>query len=310
VKISVLTIFPDFFPAVISEGMIRAAREKGRLEVAIVSLRDFTDDRHRTTDDYPFGGGAGMIMKVEPIDRALQSLGVGEKGARPRGATVVLLSPQGRAFTQKAAIEFSGLEHLVLVCGRYKGVDERVSLHLADEELSVGDFVLSGGEPAALCVVDAIARLLPGVVSTFDSVESDSFHSGLLDAPYYTRPATYRGWSVPDLLLSGHHANIARARREESLSRTAQRRPDLLANAPLTAEDRRTLARLGPQPAVEAAPPPPARTRAPARPKPPARAKASAHPKPPARPKPSARPKAAARRKPSAPRKTSARRGV
>jgi tRNA (guanine37-N1)-methyltransferase len=255
VKISVLTIFPDFFPAVVSEGMIRAAREKGRLEVAIVSLRDFTDDSHRTTDDYPFGGGAGMIMKVEPIDRALASLGVGEKGARPRGASVVLLSPQGRAFTQKVAIEFAALEHLVLVCGRYKGVDERVSEHLVDEELSVGDFVLSGGEPAALCVVDAIARLLPGVVSTFDSVESDSFHSGVLDAPYYTRPATYRGWSVPDVLLSGHHANIARARREESLRRTAERRPDLLAGAPLTPEDRRTLARLGIPRAVEMAPP-------------------------------------------------------
>ena len=296
-KISVLTIFPDFFPAVISEGMIRAAREKGRLEVAIVSLRDFTDDSHRTTDDYPFGGGAGMIMKVEPIDRALQSLGVGEKGARPAGASVVLLSPQGRAFTQKAAIEFAGLEHLVLVCGRYKGVDERVSIHLADEELSVGDFVLSGGEPAALCVLDAIARLLPGVVSTFDSVESDSFHSGLLDAPYYTRPATYRGWSVPDILLSGHHANIARARREESLRRTAERRPDLLTSAPLTAEDRRYLARLGGRRMVDAASPPPA-------PGPPAR------PKPPARRKASARPKAAARRKPSASRKARARRGV
>ena len=295
-KISVLTIFPDFFPAVISEGMIRAAREKGRLEVAIVSLRDFTDDSHRTTDDYPFGGGAGMIMKVEPIDRALQSLGVGEKGARAAGASVVLLSPQGRAFTQKAAIEFSGLEHLVLVCGRYKGVDERVSLHLADEELSLGDFVLSGGEPAALCVVDAIARLLPGVVSTFDSVESDSFHSGLLDAAYYTRPAIYRGWSVPDLLLSGHHANIARARREESLSRTAERRPDLLANAPLTAEERRALARLGAAPAAEAPPP--------------ERPKSSARPKPSARRKSSAPAKTAARRKPSAPRKTSARRGV
>jgi tRNA (guanine37-N1)-methyltransferase len=250
VKISVLTIFPDFFPAALAEGMIRAAREKGRLEVAIVGLRDFTEDSHRTTDDYPFGGGAGMIMKVEPIDRALASLKVGEKGARPAGARVALLSPQGRAFTQEAAIEYAGLEHLVLVCGRYKGVDERVSVHLADEELSVGDFVLSGGEPAALCVLDAVARLLPGVVGTFDSVESDSFHSGLLDSPYYTRPAEYRGWTVPDVLLSGHHANIARARREESLRRTAARRPDLFERARLAAEDRRYLAALG----VEAKP--------------------------------------------------------
>ena len=219
-KISVLTIFPDFFPAALAEGMIRAAREKGRLEVAVVGLREFTDDSHRTTDDYPFGGGAGMIMKVEPIDRALASLEVGEKGARKHGTRVVLLSPQGRAFTQGTAIEYSRLEHIVLVCGRYKGVDERVSLHLADEELSVGDFVLSGGEPAALCVLDAVARLLPGVVGTFDSVESDSFHSGLLDSGYYTRPASYRGWSVPDVLLSGHHAEIAKWREAQSQSRT------------------------------------------------------------------------------------------
>jgi tRNA (guanine37-N1)-methyltransferase len=244
VKISLLTIFPDFFPPALAEGMIRAAREKGRLEVAVVGLRDFTDDTHRTTDDYPFGGGAGMIMKIEPIDRALQSLGLGEMGARPPGARVALLSPQGRAFTQEVAIEYSGLEHLVLVCGRYKGVDERVSERLADEELSLGDFVLSGGEPAALCVVDAVARLLPDVVGSFDSVESDSFHSGLLDAPYYTRPAVYRGWAVPEVLLSGHHARIAAARREESLRRTRERRPELLARAPLTPEDRRLLAKI------------------------------------------------------------------
>jgi tRNA (guanine37-N1)-methyltransferase len=251
-KISLLTIFPEFFPGALAGGMIRAAREKGALEVGIVPLRDFTDDSHRTTDDYPFGGGAGMIMKVEPIDRALASLAIGDKGARPRGVRVALFSPQGRAFTQQVAIEYAALEHLVLVCGRYKGVDERVSERLADEELSVGDFVLSGGEPAALCVLDAVARLLPGVVGRFDSVESDSFHSGLLDAPYYTRPADYRGWGVPEVLLSGHHAKIARARREESLRRTALRRPDLLAGAALSPEDRRYLARLGAEKAGDA----------------------------------------------------------
>jgi tRNA (guanine37-N1)-methyltransferase len=241
VKISVLTIFPDFFPPALAEGMIRAAREKGRLEVAIVPLRDFTDDVHRTTDDYPFGGGAGMVMKVEPIDRALASLAVGEPASRAPGARVVLLSPQGERLSQKRAIEYSGLEHLVLVCGRYKGVDERVSERLVDEELSLGDFVLSGGEAAALCVVDAVARLLPGVVGTFDSVESDSFHSGLLDAPYYTRPAEYRGWKVPDALLSGHHAEIARHRRQQALRRTFERRPDLLEGLELSDEDRRFL---------------------------------------------------------------------
>jgi len=245
VRISLITIFPDTFGPALEEGMIRLAREKGRLEVAIVHLRDFTADSHRTTDDSPFGGGAGMIMKIEPIDRALRSLGVGEKGARPPGARVVLFSPQGARFTQERALEYARLEHLVLLCGRYKGVDERVSERLADEELSLGDFVLSGGEPAALCVLDAVARLLPDVVGCFDSVESDSFHSGLLDSPYYTRPAEYRGWSVPEVLLSGHHAQIARARREESLRRTFERRPDLLETADLSDEDRRFLRALG-----------------------------------------------------------------
>jgi tRNA (guanine37-N1)-methyltransferase len=244
VKISVLTIFPDFYGPALAEGMIRAAREKGALEVSVVGLREFTDDTHRTTDDYPFGGGVGMIMKVEPIDRALDSLGAGARETRPPGTRVVLLSPQGERLTQEKAIALATLEHIVLVCGRYKGVDERVSEHLIDEELSIGDFVLSGGEPAALCVIDAVARLLPGVVGTFDSVEGDSFHSGLLDAGYYTRPAEYRGWRVPDVLLSGNHAAIARHRREESLRRTFERRPELLDHAELSAADRKYVAYL------------------------------------------------------------------
>jgi tRNA (guanine37-N1)-methyltransferase len=246
VKISVLTIFPDFFAAALEEGMIRAALERERLEVQVVPLRDFTDDSHRTTDDYPFGGGVGMIMKVEPIDRALQFLGVAERADRDPGTRVILLSPQGRLFTQERARRYATRDHLVLVCGRYKGVDERVSEHLADEELSLGDFVLSGGEPAALCVVDAVARLLPGVVGDFDSVESDSFHSGLLDSTYYTRPADYRGWRVPDVLLSGNHAEIARFRRRQALLRTLERRPELLRSALLSDEDRRFLSTLRP----------------------------------------------------------------
>jgi tRNA (guanine37-N1)-methyltransferase len=244
VKVSILTIFPDLFGPALEEGMIRAAREKGRLEIEIVGLRDFTEDSHRTTDDYPFGGGAGMIMKVEPIHRALASLGLAEGAARAAGERVTLLSPQGRAFTQEVAIEYAALERVALVCGRYKGVDERVAERLVDEELSVGDFVMSGGEPAALCVLDAIARLLPGVVGTFDSVESDSFHSGLLDAAYYTRPADYLGWKVPEVLLSGNHAAIARHRREQSLRRTWERRPELLDRARLSEADRRFLATL------------------------------------------------------------------
>lgn len=243
-KISILTIFPDFFPPTLAEGMIRAAREKGRLTVDVIPLREFTDDTHRTTDDYPFGGGVGMIMKIEPIDRALQSVGIAERATRPPGTRVILFSPQGRRFTQDLAIEYAGLEHLVLLCGRYKGVDERVSEHLIDEELSIGDFVLAGGEPAALCVTDAIARLLPDVVGTFDSVESDSFHSGLLDCAYYTRPAEYRGWPVPEVLLSGHHANILKHRRAEALRRTFERRPDLLTTADLSSDDRKVLAAL------------------------------------------------------------------
>ncbi len=236
-KLTLVTIFPDFFPAVFAEGMIRVAREKGRLELDVVNLRDFTDDVHQTVDDAPFGGGAGMVMKIEPIERALASLGAGEKDQRPAGSRVVLTSPQGKAFTQRTAIEWATLDHLVIVCGRYKGVDERVAEHLVDEEFSLGDFVLSGGEPAALCVVDALARLQPGVVGKFDSVESDSFHSGLLDCAYWTRPADFHGWRVPEVLLSGHHERIEQARREEALRRTAARRPDLLAHADLSRED-------------------------------------------------------------------------
>ena len=243
-RITLLTIFPDFFPPALAEGMIRAAREKGRLAVDVVNLRDHTDDSHRTTDDYPFGGGVGMIMKIEPVDRALAAAGVGEPGARPPGTRVLLTSPQGRRFDQAMAIELAGLEHVVLVCGRYKGADERIREHLVDGEVSIGDFVLSGGEPAALCIVDAVARLLPDVVGRFDSVESDSFHSGLLDCAYYTRPAEYRGWGVPEVLLSGNHAAIARHRREESLRRTFERRPELLETAELDAADRKFVARL------------------------------------------------------------------
>ncbi len=236
-RISILTIFPDFFTGALTEGMVREAREKGVLEVNAVNLRDFTFDSHRTTDDYPFGGGVGMVMKVEPIDRALESLAIGTPAARPAGTRVALFSPQGRRFDQACALEYAGLEHIVLLCGRYKGIDERVRENLVDEELSIGDFILAGGEPAAMCVIDAVARLLPGVVGAFDSVESDSFHSGLLDCAYYTRPAEYRGWKVPDVLLSGHHAMIARARREEVLRRTFERRPDLLDYDKLSRED-------------------------------------------------------------------------
>ena len=240
-KITLVTIFPEFFPDAFGDGMIRVAREKGRLEVNVVNLRDFTDDAHRTVDDAPFGGGPGMVMRVEPFFRALASLSLEARASRPAGTRVVLTSPQGKKFTQDTALAWAALDHLVILCGRYKGVDERVAEQLVDEEFSLGDFVLSGGEPAALCVVDAVARLQPDVVGDFDSVESDSFHSGLLDSAYYTRPADFRGWKVPEWLLSGHHANIAKARREEVLRRTLERRPDLLEHAELTEADRKLL---------------------------------------------------------------------
>lgn len=236
-KISLVSIFPEFFAGPLDLGMVRVAREIGALETQLVNLRDFTKDRHRTTDDAPFGGGVGMVMLPEPLFLAVEAVAPTPPPARH----VVLLTPQGRPFRQADAVRLAGVPHLVLVSGRYKGVDERVAEHLVDEELSLGDFVLSGGEPAALCVVDAVARLLPGVLGDFDSAESDSFHSGLLDCAYYTRPATFREWAVPDVLVSGDHAKIARWRREDALRRTWERRPDLLPAAALDEADRRYL---------------------------------------------------------------------
>jgi tRNA (guanine37-N1)-methyltransferase len=236
-KITLVTIFPEFFAGPLDVGMIRVARERRVLETEVVNLRDFTADRHRTTDDAPFGGGVGMVMLAEPLFAAVEKVAPEPPPARH----VVLLTPQGRPFRQADAARLASRTHVVLVSGRYKGVDERVAEHLVDEELSLGDFVLSGGEPAALCVVDAVARLLPGVLGDFDSAESDSFHSGLLDCAYYTRPATFRGWPVPDVLLSGDHGRIARWRREDALRRTRERRPDLLDTASLDEADRKYL---------------------------------------------------------------------
>jgi len=205
--IDVVTLFPEVIAPFASASIPARAAAAGLVQYRLVSLRDFTHDRHRTVDDYPYGGGAGMVLKPEPFFEAVESLG-------PRSGPVVLLSARGRRFTHDDAVRFSLGERLTLLCGHYKDVDQRVADGLATEELSVGDFVLSGGEPAALCVLDAVARLLPGVVGTFDSVESDSFHSGLLDSAYYTRPAEFRGWPVPEVLLSGDHAKIERWRRE------------------------------------------------------------------------------------------------
>jgi len=249
VRISIVTIFPEMFPAFLDSGMVRVAREKRLLDVQVVNLRDFTKDRHRTTDDAPFGGGVGMVMLPEPLFRAVEAIEPDRSLCH-----VVLGTPQGRPFRQADAQRLAGLSHVVVLCGRYKGVDERVAEQLVDEELSLGDFVLSGGEPFALCVVDAVARLLPGVLGDFDSAESDSFHSGLLDCAYYTRPAEFAGQRVPDVLLSGDHGKIARWRRENALSRTFARRPDLLAAAALDEADRKFIRALSGEPGAQAAP--------------------------------------------------------
>jgi tRNA (guanine37-N1)-methyltransferase len=238
-RISILTLNPGFFPGPLGEGMVRIAREKRILDVELFGLRDFTTDRYGTTDDYPFGGGAGMVMKAEPIVRAFADV-----RARPGAAAaprVLVTSPQGRRLTQAWARELSREPHIAVVCGRYRGIDERVIALLGAEEISIGDFVLSGGEPAALVVVDAVARLLPGVLGDAESAEADSFSEALLDAPWYTRPEEFEGLRVPEALLSGHHEQIRLWRRREALRRTLERRPDLLRGRPLSDEDQRLL---------------------------------------------------------------------
>jgi tRNA (guanine37-N1)-methyltransferase len=236
-RISILTLNPGYFAGALGEGMIRIAREKRILEVDLVLIRDFTSDRYGTADDYPYGGGAGMVMKPEPILRAFASVRDREEMA-PR---VLVTTPQGRLFTQGWARELSREPHVVIVCGRYKGIDERVIPLLGAEEISIGDFVLSGGEAAALVVVDALARLLPGVLGDAESAEADSFSEPLLDAPVYTRPERFEDLAVPEVLLSGHHEQIRLWRRREAIRRTLARRPELLQGRPLSDEDRRLL---------------------------------------------------------------------
>jgi tRNA (guanine37-N1)-methyltransferase len=232
----VLTIFPEFFQGPFEHGVIQRARETGGIEIRIHNLRDWTSDRHKTVDDRPFGGGEGMLMKPEPLFAAAES--IMQPGLQPgqtAGLTrkVVLLSAQGRLFDQKVANEFAGLNELLLICGRYEGVDERVAQYLADDELSIGNYVLSGGELAAAVVVDAVARLLPGVLGNQSSAVFESFQptghgAGALDCPQYTRPAEFRGWKVPEVLLSGNHEEIRRWRQRAALAKTARMRPDLL----------------------------------------------------------------------------------
>ncbi|MBN2284445.1 MAG: tRNA (guanosine(37)-N1)-methyltransferase TrmD [Deltaproteobacteria bacterium] len=242
-RFDILTLFPEIFESTLNHGLLKKALDKGIVAVNLYNIRDHAFDRHRVTDDTPFGGGGGMVMKVEPIARAI------EAAAPDRGkALVILLSPQGETFCQETAEELARHEQLVLVCGRYEGVDERVREHLIDREISAGDFVLSGGEFAALVVVDAVSRLVPGFVGNTESVIYDSFSTGLLEGPQYTRPREFRGWEVPAVLLSGHQKNIDKWRRKEALRRTLARRPDLLASAGLSKEDREMLEELTGEP--------------------------------------------------------------
>ena len=224
-KFHILTIFPDFFDGPFRHGVVPRAAESGLVSIQIYDLRDWTADRHRTVDDRPFGGGEGMLLKPEPIFKAVESIWP-ERSERQR---IVLLSASGKRFVQASARRLAAFDELLLICGRYEGVDERVADHLADEELTVGDFVLSGGELAAAMVVDAVARLLPGVLGHPDSAVRESFsEEALLDCPQYTRPADFRGWKAPETLLGGNHADIERWRREAAREKTARNRPDLL----------------------------------------------------------------------------------
>jgi len=239
-RVDILTVFPEMVSGAIGHSILKRAQESGLVEIVVHDIRDFAHDRHRSTDDEPFGGGPGMVMKLAPLFEAVEhvrGLAVSE-GESP---LVVLTSPQGRKLDQAYARRLAELPWLVIICGHYEGVDERVRERLVDEELSIGDYVLTGGELPALVILDTVARLVPGVLGGEESAAQDSFSDGLLEHPHYTRPAEFRGWSAPEVLLSGHHAEIAKWRRRESLKRTFLRRPDLLETASLTEEDKTEL---------------------------------------------------------------------
>jgi tRNA (guanine37-N1)-methyltransferase len=258
-KIDLITIFPEFFHGPLEHGIVNRAQKAGLVEIAIRDLREFTHDRHRTVDDRPFGGGEGMVLKPDPIFECLEAIQVPPRGSRGN-ERVLVLSPQGKVFDQRMAMEFSKLDRLVLISGRYEGIDERVSAFLADGEVSVGDFVLSGGELGAAIIVDSVTRLLPGALGNADSARQESFTTvekessegpdstcgsgGLLDYPHYTRPAEFRGHAVPDVLQNGNHDEIRRWRRQRALEKTFRNRPDLLNGAELSKEDRKYLASL------------------------------------------------------------------
>jgi tRNA (guanine37-N1)-methyltransferase len=241
IHIHILTLFPQMFEGPFSIGLFQKAVERGLVTLDIRDIRAYAHDKHHTTDDYPYGGGAGMVMKPEPIFEAVEALKTELAGEGVNNPSVILMSPQGRLFTQEVALELSQQAHLIFICGEYEGVDERVCEHLVTDEISIGDYVLTGGEPAAMVVVNAVARLVPGFLGSAESLVAESHTAGLLEYPQYTRPPEFRGWNVPDVLLSGNHAEIARWRREQSLLRTAKRRPDLIGKIKLDAVDEKTL---------------------------------------------------------------------
>ncbi len=240
-RFDLFTLFPEVCAPYVQESILKRAQAAGLVDVQLHNIRDYAPGKHQVTDDEPYGGGGGMVMKPEPVFNAVEAvLGPRDvEGAAP--TPVILLTPQGRTFNQAIAYELAQHERIALVCGRYEGFDERIREHLATDELSIGDYVLTGGELAALIVVDAVARLLPGVLGDPTGAEDDSFAMGLLEYPHYTRPAEYRGWRVPDILVSGDHAKVARWRRQQALLRTRRRRPDLLDRSPLSDADRKLL---------------------------------------------------------------------
>ena len=241
--IDILTLFPQMFQGPFGTGIFERAIDNKLVSINLHNIRDYTHDKHHTADDYAYGGGAGMILKPEPIFEALESI---ETDIKPGGGDlpIILLTPQGRLFSQQIAHELSRCSRLILICGHYEGVDERVAEHLVTDEISIGDYVLSGGELAAMVVVDAVVRLLPGVLGSEASLEDDSHVTGLLEYPQYTRPAVYREWSVPEVLLSGNHAQVSKWRREQAIRRTLERRPELLDKASLSLEERQLVDRL------------------------------------------------------------------
>ncbi len=245
--IDVVTIFPDFFRSPLQTSILARAQQAGLVTIQIHDLRTFTEDKHRVVDDYPYGGGPGMVMKAQPFLAATETL----RADSADGTPVIFFTPQGRPLTQQRVCEFSEYQHLILLCGHYEGVDERARQAVVTEEVSIGDYVLTGGEPAALVLIDALVRLVPGVLGNESSTESESFAKGLLEHPHYTRPAELDGMRVPEVLLSGHHEQIRRWRRKHSLRRTLTRRPELLRTAELTEEDHKLLAEIKQQPQKE-----------------------------------------------------------